>query len=404
LSVTSPAAAAKSRYDFPVVTYALISLNVVVYLAINAARMQYGDEVYTHYGLTAATPHLRNMFTSSFLHSDLYHLVVNMLFLFIFGRAVERALGVVEYLMLYVGSGIFASVTHLAIVSAFMPDATMQPALGASGSIAGVLGLYAIRFPRNRLRYAGVELHASLLLLTWLILQVFLGILSLYMDNSSLRNVDYWAHMGGFAFGMVVAQLTNMARVGRKEFMLTDAQDSFKRGTLLDVVRKYETLLRYDERDPFTNAELGRTWALLEDAEQAVPYYQTAMDIYLRSGAGDEAYTRYSEMLHLLPNTTVAPDVLYRLGSYLEEAEKPDKAIQILRAVCARPGAVECEMALLKIGQIQLSRLKRPALAVETLAEFLVRYPNSEWRRFAEQTLGAASATGQGASESGEGK
>ena len=320
----------KKVYSLPVVTWALIGLSVAVYAAIAANPREDQLELYKVFGLTAQDPSFRNMLTSLFLHSDPLHLATNMVFLWIFGRGLERALGVVGYLLLYVGSGLFASVTHLAIVWAFMPAAAAQPSLGASGAIAGILGVYAIRFFRTKLRFVGIEVHPPVLLLVWLILQVFLGMLSLYIDDPRLKSVDYWSHMGGFAFGIVVAYFTKMASVGRREYLLNDAEDSFLRGTLLDVVRKYEALLRYDKQDPFTNAELGRTWALLEDDEQAIPYYKAAIDAYLAAGRDDEAYARYQEMLRLMPECALDSETVGRLARRLEETGRDSEALALL--------------------------------------------------------------------------
>jgi len=251
--------------------------------------------------------------------------------------------------------------------------------------------VYAVRYSRNKIEILGAGIRPPFLLLAWLFLQIFLGLLSLYLPNEKLKSVDYWAHIGGFIFGIVVAQLTNMATTGRKEYLLSDAQMSLKRGTLLDVARKYEALLRYDEQDPFTNAELGRTWAFLEDEEQAVPYYEAAINLYVEAGGGEEAETRYRELHHLLPKATLTSDTLYRLGCFMEEQGRHLRAISALAKIChLHPDAAECEMAMLKIGQIQLNRIKRPDLAAVTLEQFIARYQYSEWRHFAEQLLRTA--------------
>jgi membrane associated rhomboid family serine protease len=395
VSVQTSAAAVRRKYDVPIATYALIALNLAVYVAIAVVSDEDRAQLYRQYGLVAGAPHFLelffNMFTSSFLHSDPLHLATNMFFLWLFGRTLERAIGVVRYLLLYVGSGIFAAITHLAIVYAFMPDALAQPSLGASGAIAGILGLYAIRFPRVKFELFGLEIPATLVLLAWLVLQILLGIMSLYVPNPRLQTVDYWAHMGGFIFGIIVAHFTKMARAGRKEYLLFDAEDSFKRGTLLDVARKYEALLRYDPDDAFTNAELGRTWALLDDAEQALPHYEAAINLYLDDEKGEDAAARCQEMTHLLPHSTLEPKTLYRLACSLEESGKASKAIGILGKICQiEPTALECEMALLKMGQIQFHHMGHAQQAIATLERFLKSYPESEWRHFAEQTLADA--------------
>jgi tetratricopeptide (TPR) repeat protein len=187
---------------------------------------------------------------------------------------------------------------------------------------------------------------------------------------------------------MVVAQLTHMARIGAKEYLLTDAQDSFRRGTLLDVVRRFEALLQYDRSDPFTNAELGRTWALLGDEEQATPHYHKAISLYITAGNPVEAFLRQRELLQLLPNTAIDADVLYTLALRLDEVNESSRAIQIFNWIMQfHPDSTEAELALFKKGQLEMNRTDQPDQAVVTLRAFLTKYPTSEWRPFAEQLL-----------------
>src|SRR5690606_11937659 len=134
--------------------------------------------------------------------SDIIHLVVNLLFLWLFGRSVEFAMGGVEYLIFYIGSGFAAAIVHVAIVATFALDPTI-PAVGASGAIAGVLGVFAIRFFRMKFRVGHIEIPALLVLLGWLMLQAVLGFASLWITSYNLlavqvnlRSVGYWSHIG----------------------------------------------------------------------------------------------------------------------------------------------------------------------------------------------------------------
>jgi membrane associated rhomboid family serine protease len=377
------------RADFPIVTWSMIALNVAVFIAILAVPEELrSKEIYEPFGLVARRAQFFSMLTSSFLHDGPLHLLGNMLFLWLFGRALERALGAVEYIMLYVGSGLFAAVTHLAIVYAFLSrDIAAVPSVGASGAIAGLLGMYAIRFSRQKFVVAGVAVPSALLLLGWLVLQVVMGIVMLYNPNPRFISVDYWSHMGGFTFGMIVAYLTHTVAVSRKEYLLTDAEESYKRGTLLDVIRKYETLLRYDPKDPFTLAELARTWALLDDSEEACKYYETAVNLYLDTGKLEDAVNRCQELLRLLPHCTVSAPLLYRISSYLEVSD-PEGAILALSGINTwHPSSPESEMAFLKIAQLQLHRLNQPETAIATVDQFLEMYPNSQLNDEAKKTL-----------------
>jgi membrane associated rhomboid family serine protease len=141
--------------------------------------------------------------TSMFLHGSLLHLGGNMLFLWIFGNNVEDRLGPVPYLLFYVAAGIVATAAHIAV----QPDSTV-PVIGASGAIAGVMGAYAVWYPNApilALIFIIIrEVRAIWLLLFWIALQF----LEPFNPNSG---VAWVAHVGGFAFGVLVALVLRAA-------------------------------------------------------------------------------------------------------------------------------------------------------------------------------------------------
>ena len=145
---------------------------------------------------------LASIFVSMFLHGGFLHIAGNMLFLWIFGNNVEDTLGRIRFILLYVLGGLAASGLQLA----FDPNAAV-PNVGASGAIAAILGSYLILFPRARIRtllifffITFVELPASFVLLAWFVLQLFSSVGE--MGNQVGGGVAYWAHVGGFVFGM----------------------------------------------------------------------------------------------------------------------------------------------------------------------------------------------------------
>jgi membrane associated rhomboid family serine protease len=145
---------------------------------------------------------LASIFVSMFLHGGFLHIAGNMLFLWIFGNNVEDRLGRIRFILLYVLGGLAASGLQLA----FDPNAAV-PNVGASGAIAAILGAYLILFPRARIHtllifffITFVELPASFVLLAWFVLQLFSGVGG--MGNQVGGGVAYWAHVGGFVFGM----------------------------------------------------------------------------------------------------------------------------------------------------------------------------------------------------------
>jgi membrane associated rhomboid family serine protease len=156
------------------------------------------------------------IFVSMFLHGGWLHIGGNMLFLWIFGNNVEDRLGRVVFLLLYVLGGIAAMLLQLA----FGASSTV-PAIGASGAIAGVLGAYLVLFPQARVTtlvffflITWIELPAFVVLLLWFGLQLLSGVGQFGQQLNG--GVAYWAHVGGFLFGVAVVWLLFRRRRGSR--------------------------------------------------------------------------------------------------------------------------------------------------------------------------------------------
>jgi membrane associated rhomboid family serine protease len=149
---------------------------------------------------------LASVFVAMFLHAGWLHLGGNMLFLWVFGNNVEDRLGRIRYLLFYLASGVAATLGQLAV-----DPNSVVPNLGASGAIAGVLGAYLVMFPRRRVLtlvfffiITWVYVPAVVVLAAWFVLQLFSGIGGL-ARHATGGGVAYFAHIGGFAFGALVA-------------------------------------------------------------------------------------------------------------------------------------------------------------------------------------------------------
>ncbi|HKB49522.1 MAG TPA: rhomboid family intramembrane serine protease [Ktedonobacterales bacterium] len=212
------------RRRFPFVNYALILINVVVFVL----ELNYGDCFIADYStVPAAIVHdvpatiqgcpigqpsfvYLTLLTSMFLHANLLHIGGNMLYLFIFGDNVEDRLGHFWYLVFYLFCGLVASLAQIAVD----PTST-QLNLGASGAIAGVLGAYLVFYPGAQVRtliFLGffvtfARLSAIIVIGLWFVLQLVSGLASLNPGSVSSGGVAYFAHVGGFAAGFVIALL-----------------------------------------------------------------------------------------------------------------------------------------------------------------------------------------------------
>ncbi len=201
-------------FSTPFVNYFLIVLNVAVYLwgfsvsdrALNSFRSEFG--VNPHRTVAVLTGHSRApvatailpLFTSMFLHASFLHVAGNMLFLWIFGDNVEDYLGHFNYLIVYLASGLAGSFTHI-----LLNLNSRVPTIGASGAIAGVMGAYFILYPRARvLTWFFVFI---LWLPAWLVLGQWFLIQFLMATQSAEDGVAVWAHLGGFAAGVIMIKV-----------------------------------------------------------------------------------------------------------------------------------------------------------------------------------------------------
>ena len=208
----------------PILTIALIAINVIVYFFVEQGLWglgETGNEVVEDYGgvpveLTEGdnvlgsedVPFWATAFSSMFLHGSLLHLGGNMLFLWIFGNNIEDSMGRLTFIAFYLLGGLAALGLHVLTD----PDSAV-PVVGASGAIAGVLGAYARLYPRARvvtvvfiiIIFTVVTLPALLVLGLWFLLQL----LPAFAEpvSGSGGGVAYFAHIGGFLFGALLIKL-----------------------------------------------------------------------------------------------------------------------------------------------------------------------------------------------------
>jgi membrane associated rhomboid family serine protease len=201
---------------FPVVNAALIGLNFAVFLfyelpdkdAIGQASFFPCDVTSAcHLGLPWAV----SWITAMFMHVGWFHILGNMLFLLIFGNNVEDAFGRLGYLAFYLAGGLAAEVSQTAVTLLFGTAADLREAnLGASGAIAAVLGAYIMLYPKARIfglvGWIPISVPAWFCLGLWFVLQLFAGSSArIHPDTTGGGGVAFFAHIGGFIFGVVAA-------------------------------------------------------------------------------------------------------------------------------------------------------------------------------------------------------
>ena len=212
------------RRSFPLVTVLIIVANVVVFfyeLSLGNGRdlelfvQSFGTtprEILTGQDLPPAPAPAGvvwiTLITAMFVHGGFLHIGSNMLYLWVFGDNVEDTLGHGTFVIFYLAAGVLAGLTHV-----FVNAGSTIPSVGASGAIAGVLGAYLIRFPNAQVRtllFLGPfitfpRISAVLLIGFWFLTQLVSGLASLDVATEQSTGIAFWAHIGGFIAGLVLA-------------------------------------------------------------------------------------------------------------------------------------------------------------------------------------------------------
>jgi len=193
-----------ARRTFPIVTYALIGLNLIFFFA----ELSGGESMIMRWAFVPrrflANPgaDFPTLFTSMFMHAGWLHLLGNMLYLWIFGDNVEDRFGHAKFLVFYLLCGLAATFSQMA----FGADSNI-PNLGASGAIAGVLGAYILLFPRSRVNVlmgrGVIPMPAIAVIGIWIVLQFISGVGSI-SNAAENGGVAYMAHIGGFIAGFIL--------------------------------------------------------------------------------------------------------------------------------------------------------------------------------------------------------
>ena len=192
----------------PIFSYLMIGINVVIFVFQATLPQAQLQSFIFHYG--SIPVELANgedyftILTSMFLHGGWMHLIGNMLFLWIFADNIEATIGNIPFLIFYLTGGLAAAIVH----TLFNLNSAV-PAVGASGAISAVLGAYLVMFPKSKVKvlviyfFRAFSMSALLFLGFWIAQQLISGFFSLGADSAHTSGVAWWAHIGGFAFGVI---------------------------------------------------------------------------------------------------------------------------------------------------------------------------------------------------------
>lgn len=360
------------RLTPPAATLLILGVNTATLLLVNSRA-----ESVEPLGFIPAQPSLLSALMSLFIHASWLHWLKNALFLGLFGWYVESALGWQRWLILYVASGLGAIAVHWAMSLTLQPALYREGLVGASGAISGLVGYFALRFYRRRVRVLwsspgrwGLAIPLWVGVVFWVLLQGVGAILEAGQPTPS--EVGYWAHLGGFASGLLLALLWGAGAAGEREYALQQAECALQQGAAGDALRWLSQL----PPEPYTLYLQGAAWAMLGDANEArdalaqATRYALARSDYARATQAADLLSELKQ-LHLLEQSI--------LRTLLQQAEKQrdaPRALRWLEQISCQPDTPNRPEWLLLRART-LKKLGRTDTACQILQQLIVEYPDS---------------------------
>ncbi|MDZ4064324.1 MAG: rhomboid family intramembrane serine protease [Coriobacteriia bacterium] len=378
----------------PWVTITLITACTVIYVATFGQE----DVVAQSLGFRFAPSGLYTWFTSMFLHADPTHLIGNMFFLWLMGSVVEDALGHRRYLAIYAAGGLISALLHGAISAGYVPAHASMPLVGASGALAAIMGVFAVRFYRTKVRFAyfvllffrpyygTVGIASAWAIGLWFAQQVLSGFL---LIGGSLSVVASWAHIGGLLCGVSIALWSGYAERAATEYLAEDASQWSPKVAGAIVADKYAELAERDPDNPEWRLQQAR------GALNANPPDQTtvadalaiAITLLLRQEQAEAALDVYAEMGANLPQLQLDAHSLIALGGHAESTDRLQPAAGIYETVLQQwPDTLSAEKAQFRLAHVYL-KMGLEQDAYETWRAFMTDNPDSEWVLFADKAL-----------------
>ncbi len=371
----------------PVANWVLIALNVVIYLFTDLLGGAFGAELKTYFELDAAWPALHQYLTYQFLHGDIWHLLGNMLFLWIFGNGVCDRMGPVGYVFFYLAGGVCAGIAFTSVAQ--------NPIVGASGAIAAVTTAFLALFPRVHVTMLvwmvfifTFQVPAMIVIIFKIIL--WDNIIAPGINTGPSSNVAYSAHLGGYAFGFAAAMVLLATRaVPRNQFDMLALWDRWRRRTGIGPSRPVARPIR---GRPIEVEDLGSK-PLQRVARTPVEQLREEINLHMAERELEEAVERYERLLALDPNQVLSRPQQLELANYLAQSRRYRLAARAYEAYLSTyPGSGDAPQVLLFVGMIYGRYLADPQRAVAHLRKALEGLQVESQRKLAEEELRQAEA------------
>jgi len=381
----------------PVVTLVLLALNIVVFAAFRLL----GTESYLLFRLAfvPARFEILALITSCFVHVDFMHIIPNLIYLWIFGSALEDRMGRLHFLGAYLACGSLSMMAQAVAVVSFMPQNAGYPIIGASGAISGLLGLFLVRFYYVRIKVASLallflqgvyrasisRLNAGGAMLLWIIIQLAYGLSS---SSNPLSTTAYWSHISGFLFGLVLGVTGGLDKEAFLERKLLKGKRYFEEGKWFASMGELIEFLNTRPLDAEARALLARTFLLTGQRNKAASEYSRAIAGELNAGGYAAAIELYEEMKRVSREAQLPASFQLQMARRLEERKRFDLAAEAYASFgSANPGNERAPASLLRAARTYAVRLNDLERAAELYQRVRLLYPQTRWAQVARQRL-----------------
>ncbi len=358
------------------ITLAGVSLAVFLYF-----RFTPGSEPdFYRFTLQPGAPSVFTSITSSFLHVGWLHLLSNLVYLGIFAPPIESRLGTVRFLAVYLCFAGLANLAQAAWMMAYTPELASMPILGASGAVAGVMGLFLVRLYFARLKFTAVTLMyfqgitrvnkialpAFAAIILWFVLQ------AVYQMAQPVEGTAYISHLAGLLTGVALGFLMGLAGEARLERRLVVGDRYAERGEWYAALGEYESYLAKKPQDADVLIRVARVQRVTHQSAASQERFREAIASRLRAGQVEEACDTFDEMKRLLGDVPIPSGHLLRIARCFEERGRPSDASRAYEAYGRHyPNAPGAATALLKCIDIERRILNNPGRAQYVCQELL---------------------------------
>lgn len=346
-----------------------------------------------------AYPTLATAFTHAFLHGGWLHLIGNMVYLVLFGRALESRLGPLRFYAVFMVTAAAGAYLHAVLTALTAPQYLAYGVIGASGATSGILGACLVRLSWSRVRVAywvfmplqGVNrtgrtyVPAVVAMLFWFALQVVRALVQL---GTGAARVAYGEHLGGFAAGVLLALAMRASGESRAERSLVKARRHFEKAEWFGAQAEYAEYLALHPADAEAHAELARTHVCAGDTVRARESYIEAIGASMGDGKRDRAEELFDEASRHLPLFVLERDLHLDLACGMERTLKYRSAVAAYERYLWRyPISPDAAFVLLRMAGIHDRRLDQPEAALSCYRRLAEEYASDEWADYARAEL-----------------